>query len=107
MARASGDVGAAAGPPLPAVARRRRRAGPRRGRALMSPAPVSMLAIDTATDIASVAVNAGGRTFAQSIRGARQHAAQILPLVQHVMASAGVSLKDIKRIIVGDGPGSF
>lgn len=73
----------------------------------MSAAPVSMLAIDTATDIASVAVNVGDRTFAQSIRGARQHAAQILPLVQHVMASGGVSLKDITRIIVGDGPGSF
>lgn len=73
----------------------------------MSAAPVSMLAIDTATDLASVAVNVGGRTFAQSIRGARQHAAQIVPLVQDVMASAGASLKDINRIIIGDGPGSF
>src|SRR5688572_31374834 len=98
MARAGGSVGAAPGPSPPALVRRgRRAAGPRRGRALMSPEWPPMLAIDTATDIASVAVNAGGRTFAQSIRGARQHAAQILPLVQHVMASAGVSLKDIKR----------
>lgn len=73
----------------------------------MNAAAVPILAIDTATDVASVAIRVGGRTSAQSIRGARQHAAQILPLAQQVMASAGVSVRDIKRIIVGDGPGSF
>jgi tRNA threonylcarbamoyladenosine biosynthesis protein TsaB len=66
-----------------------------------------MLAIDTATDTASVAVSSGDRMVSRSIRGARQHAAQILPLMQEVLSLAGVSLKDIKRIIVGDGPGSF
>lgn len=66
-----------------------------------------MLAIDTATDIASVAVSSGERTVARTMRGSRQHAAQILPLVQEVFSVANVSLKDIRRIIVGDGPGSF
>jgi tRNA threonylcarbamoyladenosine biosynthesis protein TsaB len=66
-----------------------------------------MLALDTATDIASVAVSTGDRTVARSIRGSRRHAAQILPLVHEVLALAGVSINDIKRIIVGDGPGSF
>lgn len=70
-------------------------------------ARVPMLAIDTATDIASVAVSINDRTISRSIRGARQHAAQILPLVHEVLSLAGASLKDIKRIIVGDGPGSF
>jgi tRNA threonylcarbamoyladenosine biosynthesis protein TsaB len=65
------------------------------------------LAIDTATDIASVAISTGDRTVARSIRGARQHAAQILPLVQEVLELARLSLQDIKGIIVGDGPGSF
>lgn len=73
----------------------------------MSAARVPMLAIDTATDVASVAVSTGDQSVARSMRGARQHAAQILPLVQDVLALANVSLKDIKRIIVGDGPGSF
>lgn len=67
----------------------------------------TMLAIDTATDIASVAVSTGDRSVARSMRGARQHAAQLLPLVQEVLALANISLKDLKRIIVGDGPGSF
>src|SRR6185503_13488558 len=65
------------------------------------------LAIDTATDIASVAISTGDRTVARSIRGARQHAAQILPLVQEVLELARLSVQDIKGIIVGDGPGSF
>jgi tRNA threonylcarbamoyladenosine biosynthesis protein TsaB len=65
------------------------------------------LAIDTATDIASVAVNTAASTVARSISGARQHAAQIIPLVQEVLSIAYVRLKDLKGIVVGDGPGSF
>jgi tRNA threonylcarbamoyladenosine biosynthesis protein TsaB len=61
------------------------------------------LAIDTATDIASVAV----RTVARSVRGARQHAARIVPLVDDVLAQAELSVQDIAGIVVGDGPGSF
>jgi tRNA threonylcarbamoyladenosine biosynthesis protein TsaB len=66
-----------------------------------------MLAIDTATDVASAAVSNGDRIVTRSIRGARRHAAQLLPLVQEVLALANVSVKDLGRIIVGDGPGSF
>ena len=65
------------------------------------------LAIDTATDIASVAVNADNKTIARSIRGARQHAAQIISLVDHVLAAANTPLEQIAGVIVGDGPGSF
>lgn len=65
------------------------------------------LAIDTATDIASVGVRAGEQIVARSIRGARQHAAQILPLVHEVLALAHLSLAQIGGVIVGDGPGSF
>lgn len=67
----------------------------------------SWLAIDTATDIASVAVNAGDETVARSIRGARQHAAQIMPLIDQVLVAAKVPLAQIAGVIVGDGPGSF
>jgi len=65
------------------------------------------LAIDTATDIASVAVRVREQTFARSIRGARQHAAQIVPLVQEVLGLAQLSLAQIGGVIVGDGPGGF
>jgi len=65
------------------------------------------LAIDTATDVASVAVRVGEQTFARSIRGARQHAAQIVPLVQEVLGLAQLSLAQIGGVIIGDGPGGF
>jgi tRNA threonylcarbamoyladenosine biosynthesis protein TsaB len=66
------------------------------------------LAIDTATEVASVAVGSEvGVAAARSIRGARQHASQILPLVQQVLALAGTPLERITEIVVGDGPGSF
>ena len=67
------------------------------------------LAIDTATDIASVAVGKPGRSpdAARSMRGARQHAAQLLTLIQQVLADAGAKLQYVTEIVVGDGPGSF
>jgi len=66
------------------------------------------LAIDTATDIASVAVGEPDRVeVAHPIRGARQHAAQLLPLIRQVLKETGATLEDITEIVVGDGPGSF
>src|SRR5690348_4044137 len=65
------------------------------------------VALDTATDIASVAVSTGGRTFTRSVRGARQHAAQIVTLIDDVLKAGGVRLDEVAGIIVADGPGSF
>lgn len=66
------------------------------------------LALDTATDIASVALGSAERVrVARSVQGARQHAAQIVPLVQHVLTVAAARLDELAGIIVGDGPGSF
>ena len=70
-------------------------------------APAGWLAIDTATDVASVAIGNANRTVTRSMRGARQHAAQIVPLVQEVLALAHLSPQEIAGVIVGDGPGSF
>ena len=65
------------------------------------------LAIDTATDVASVAVSAAPQTVARSVRGARQHAAQIVSLIDDVLRAAELRLDQLAGIIVGDGPGSF
>jgi tRNA threonylcarbamoyl adenosine modification protein YeaZ len=67
------------------------------------------LALDTATDVASVAVGAfpDGVRAVRSVHGARQHAAQIVPLVHEVLALAGARVQDLAAVIVGDGPGSF
>src|ERR1041385_4237547 len=88
MAGARGPVGAAARYPLPAVVRLRS-VTPRHRRA-RGPMNPYWLAIDPATDVASVAVSTRAGTVARSVRGARQHAAQIVPLLDEVLRSSGV-----------------
>src|SRR5438552_8803646 len=66
------------------------------------------LAIDTATEIASVA--AGRPPAAQSgahVQGARRHAAEIIRLVDFALSRLGIRPADFEGIVVGDGPWSF
>jgi tRNA threonylcarbamoyladenosine biosynthesis protein TsaB len=66
------------------------------------------LALDTATDRASIALGvAGGEALEENISGARRHAASLLPAVQALFCQAGVSLDDLEGIALSDGPGSF
>ena len=66
------------------------------------------LAIDTATELASVAVGSAERVrVVRSMRGARQHAAQIVLLVDQVLTLAAVRVRNLGAVIVADGPGSF
>jgi tRNA threonylcarbamoyladenosine biosynthesis protein TsaB len=66
------------------------------------------LAIDTATDIASVAVGKPPDTKAGVfVQGARRQAAEIIVLIDHTLEQAGVRPNDLDGIVVGDGPGSF
>ena len=66
------------------------------------------LAIDTATEIASVA--AGRPPTAQSgahVQGARRHAAEIIRLVDFALSRLSIRPADLEGVVVGDGPGSF
>src|SRR2546422_10576570 len=71
------------------------------------------LAIDTATDIASVAV--GRRAGAGPVQAetgahaqaARRHATDSLGLVVFALAGLGFRPADLSGIVLGDGPGSF
>ncbi|MFL5401655.1 MAG: tRNA (adenosine(37)-N6)-threonylcarbamoyltransferase complex dimerization subunit type 1 TsaB [Gemmatimonadales bacterium] len=66
------------------------------------------LAIDTATDRASVAIGAlGAEALEENISGARRHAASLLPAIQALLHRAGVSLDHLEGIVLSDGPGSF
>lgn len=66
------------------------------------------LALDTATDRASVALGVpGDRPLEETIAGARRHAAALVPAVQRLLQQAGASLDDLRGIVVSDGPGSF
>ncbi len=67
-----------------------------------------LLAIDTASDLASVALGRGGEEpLEENLSGARRHAAALLPLIQSLLRRANASLDDVRGIVLSDGPGSF
>ncbi len=66
------------------------------------------LALDTATDRASVALGERAADAAEaSVGGARRHAAGLLPLICTLLERAGTRLADVEGILLADGPGSF
>jgi tRNA threonylcarbamoyladenosine biosynthesis protein TsaB len=71
---------------------------------------VRVLAIDTALAACSVAVfdsEANSMLANQSLAMTRGHAEALMPLVERVMAEAGISFTGIDRVAVTTGPGSF
>jgi tRNA threonylcarbamoyladenosine biosynthesis protein TsaB len=67
-----------------------------------------LLAIDTATDRASVALGVpGADPLEENLTGARRHAAALLPMIQSLLQRGGASLEDLSGIVLSDGPGSF
>ena len=67
-----------------------------------------LLAIETATDRASVALGVpDGDVLEEDLAGARRHAAALVPMIQSLLRRAGASLDDLTGIVLSDGPGSF
>jgi tRNA threonylcarbamoyladenosine biosynthesis protein TsaB len=65
-----------------------------------------ILAIDTATLVASVAVRDGDTVRAGEAR-AQTHSEMLLPLIDQVLARAGLGPADLDAVACGAGPGSF
>ena len=68
---------------------------------------MKILAIDTATEACSVSLGVGDRQFDRYVELERGHAEQLLPMVQELMAEAGVALASLDAIAFGRGPGGF
>jgi tRNA threonylcarbamoyladenosine biosynthesis protein TsaB len=66
-----------------------------------------VLALDTATEACSVALQSGGEVIARFAEVGRSHAQQILGMVDAVLAEAQVSLSMLDGLAAGVGPGSF
>lgn len=67
-----------------------------------------LLALDTATDRASLALGVpGAAPVEETISGSRRHAGALVPAIQALLRRAGASLEDVTGIVLSDGPGSF
>ena len=67
----------------------------------------TILAIDTSTQLASVALLRDGKITARESSGVQTHSQMILPLLQELLAEAGIKLSQCDAIAFGAGPGSF
>ncbi len=66
------------------------------------------LALDTATDRASVALGAAAAdALEEEVLGARRHAAALLPMVGRALERRGATLDEVRGLLIADGPGSF
>lgn len=68
---------------------------------------MNLLAIETSTDLASVALSVGNSMYSLEQAGVRQHAQHLLPMIQTLMTEHLVDWSELHGIVFGAGPGSF
>lgn len=66
-----------------------------------------IIAIETSSEFASVALLRDDQMLARAASGVQTHSHTILPMVQTLLAEAGVTLSQCDAIAFGAGPGSF
>jgi tRNA threonylcarbamoyladenosine biosynthesis protein TsaB len=68
---------------------------------------LKLLAFDTSTEHLSVAVRNGDALFVHTGAGGAQSSTTLIPLIQQLLADAGLTLQALDAIAFGRGPGSF
>ena len=67
-----------------------------------------LVAIDTSTDIASLALVRDGLVLAElTWRSGQNHTIQLLPNLAHLLKLVGADAQSLKAVVVAKGPGSF
>ncbi|MDM0075028.1 tRNA (adenosine(37)-N6)-threonylcarbamoyltransferase complex dimerization subunit type 1 TsaB [Variovorax sp. J2P1-59] len=66
-----------------------------------------LLAFDTSTEALSIAVRHGDTLLEHSGVGGAQSSSTLIPLIQQLLAEAGLTLRELDAIAFGRGPGSF
>ena len=70
-------------------------------------ASTTLIAIETSTELASVALLHQGQQFSRESLGAQTHSATVPGMIQSVLKEAGIRLSDCDALAFGAGPGSF
>ncbi len=65
------------------------------------------LAIESATDVGSVAVGTEDGCLCEITLSVRRHARGMVPAARECLRIAGAEFRDLRELIIGDGPGSF
>src|SRR5512141_2914242 len=69
---------------------------------------MTLLALDTSTDWASVALYDGREVLAEETwRAQRRHADELFPTIERLLATTRTRLAEVTRVAVATGPGSF
>jgi tRNA threonylcarbamoyladenosine biosynthesis protein TsaB len=67
----------------------------------------TLLAIETSTELASVALLNKGELLIRELSGVQTHSQGVLPAIQELLNTAGLSLNQCQAIAFGCGPGAF
>ena len=68
---------------------------------------LTIIALDTSSDVASVALLRGEKLQTLSSEGFSTQSLSTLPMLQQLMTDAGIGIRDVDAIAFGCGPGSF
>jgi len=67
----------------------------------------TLLAFDTATELLSVALAAGGRVRSHEAAGGALASATLIPAILRMLDESGTALRELDAIVFGRGPGAF
>lgn len=68
---------------------------------------MNVLAIDSSTQLASLALSTHGEMFCVSQDNVKTHAKQLLPMIDSLLTRADLGIQHLDAIVFGQGPGSF
>jgi len=69
---------------------------------------MNILAIDTSTNVLGVGIASNEKIIGEYITNIkRNHSTRVLPAIDFLLKDCGMDIKDINKIIVANGPGSY
>jgi tRNA threonylcarbamoyladenosine biosynthesis protein TsaB len=68
---------------------------------------MNLLAVETSTELCSVALARGDELFAEEVLAENRHSDLLVPMLKRVLAEGGLAPRDMDAFAFGQGPGSF